>query len=112
MSGKPVITCTDTGGVAELVDHEVTGLVVAPEPRSIARAIDALAGDRALAERMGAAGARSSGLFTWPTVASALLDAIGGGHRRRSVVARQTAGRIVALSTYGVHQPAPAARSV
>jgi glycosyltransferase involved in cell wall biosynthesis len=102
MSGKPVITCTDSGGVAELVEHGVTGLVVAPEPRALARAIDALAIDRALAERMGEAGAQSSGGFTWPRVANALLGAIGGPRRTRAPAVRQTAGRIVVLSTYGV----------
>jgi glycosyltransferase involved in cell wall biosynthesis len=54
LSGKPVLTTTDSGGVLELVEHEVTGLVVEPAPSEIARAIDFLAAATVAAE-LGAA---------------------------------------------------------
>jgi glycosyltransferase involved in cell wall biosynthesis len=55
-SDKPVITCVDSGGPLEFVTPGVTGLIADPEPESIAAAIDALAGDREAAVRMGQAG--------------------------------------------------------
>jgi len=53
---KPVITCTDSGGVAMLVKHGETGFAIPPEPPAIAAAMDALFEDRQAARRMGEAG--------------------------------------------------------
>jgi len=56
--GKPVVVTT-VGGLPDLVEHEGTGLWVPPgDPRTLARALDRLARDGALRDRMGAAGAR------------------------------------------------------
>lgn len=55
-AGRPVVA-TATGALPEIVEHENTGLIVpAGDPRSLAGAIDALLSDRALAERVAAAG--------------------------------------------------------
>jgi glycosyltransferase involved in cell wall biosynthesis len=54
LSGKPVLTATDSGGVLELVDHKETGLVAEPSPISLAQAIDYLA-DEQVAVRLGSA---------------------------------------------------------
>lgn len=45
LSGKPVITCTDSGGPLEFVDDD-TGFVVEPQPERVAEAIDAMYSDR------------------------------------------------------------------
>jgi glycosyltransferase involved in cell wall biosynthesis len=58
LSEKPVITCTDSGGPLELVEHERTGLVVEPEPEAVAAAIDRLYRDRTLAAELGRQGRR------------------------------------------------------
>ncbi len=55
-AGKPVITSTDAGGVLEFVEDAVTGFVVEPDAERIAAPIDDLFEDRALGERLGAAG--------------------------------------------------------
>jgi glycosyltransferase involved in cell wall biosynthesis len=52
-SSKPVITCTDSGGAALLSVDGETGAVVAATPQAVGSAIDAVADDPALAERMG-----------------------------------------------------------
>jgi glycosyltransferase involved in cell wall biosynthesis len=52
-SHKPVITCSDSGGSLELVDHGHNGLVVAPEPAMLADAIDHLRARPAEAATMG-----------------------------------------------------------
>jgi glycosyltransferase involved in cell wall biosynthesis len=54
MSGKPVLTASDSGGVLELVEHAVTGAVASPTPHELAGAVDFLA-DPALAAKLGAA---------------------------------------------------------
>jgi len=76
LSGKPVITCRDSGGPLEFVADGENGLVVEPEPGAVAHAIDTLAADTGRARDMGAAGLeryRKLGL-TWDRTASVLLQ--------------------------------------
>lgn len=55
-SWLPVVS-SDVGGVKELVEHEVTGLLVPPRnPEAMARALDRLLGDSALRAAMAQAG--------------------------------------------------------
>ncbi len=68
-AGKPVITAVDSGGVLEWVEDGVTGFVTDGSPEAIGAAIDRLAADPALAERMGeAARARVANLAWGPVV--------------------------------------------
>ena len=53
---KPVITCTDSGGTSLLVKDNETGLVVPPDPKELAAAMDRLYANRSLAVDMGNAG--------------------------------------------------------
>jgi glycosyltransferase involved in cell wall biosynthesis len=77
LSGKPVVTSTDSGGPTELVEHGVTGLVAEPTPAAVGAAIDELARHRLRARRMGHEGARRARGVTWERVVSALLDGFG-----------------------------------
>lgn len=74
--GRPVIVCADGGGLAELVDHEVTGLVVAPDPVSIAEAISRLHGDPSLAAHLGANGRERARELTWKAAGDQLLEGV------------------------------------
>ena len=56
LAKKPVITCTDSGGPLEFVVPQQTGLVVAPEPEEIARALDLLNSNHKQASDMGSEG--------------------------------------------------------
>ena len=57
-AGVPVVA-SRTGGIPELVEHGVTGLLVAPgDPAELAGALDAVVGHPALAEQLGANAAR------------------------------------------------------
>ncbi|HEX6262258.1 MAG TPA: glycosyltransferase family 4 protein [Actinomycetota bacterium] len=75
-AGRPLVTCTDSGGPLELVRDGESGRVVASEPRAIARAIDALHEGRDEAARMGAAGRSlvEARVPPWPEVARRLLS--------------------------------------
>ncbi len=63
--GAPVVVCEDGGGLADLVDHEVDGLVVAPTGAAIAAAVERILTDADLAASLSAgARARAAGV-TW-----------------------------------------------
>ncbi len=67
--GKPVVVCTDGGGLTELVEHERTGLVVDPTPAAIAAAIERLTTDTDLAAELGANGRDRAAELTWERAA-------------------------------------------
>lgn len=56
LSGKPVLTTTDSGGPLEFVTHEKQGFICQPEPKDLAASFENIMQDKALAERMGEAG--------------------------------------------------------
>jgi glycosyltransferase involved in cell wall biosynthesis len=65
-SRKPVITCTDSGGPAELVIEAERGYVCVPTPESLAHALRRSMDDRTAIERMGALAHRFVSGLTWP----------------------------------------------
>jgi glycosyltransferase involved in cell wall biosynthesis len=73
LASKPVVTTTDAGGPLEFVRDGANGLVCEPEATSLAAAIDRLAGDRSLAERLGRAGRHVAETITWDGVIEQLL---------------------------------------
>jgi len=64
-SHKPVITCTDSGGPAELVKNGETGFIVEPESEKIAYELDQLAESESLAEELGSQAYQFSLSFSW-----------------------------------------------
>ncbi len=73
-SGKAVVTATDSGGPAELVRHRENGLVAEPTAEAVAAQLDALGGDRALAERLGEAARRDAEAHRWDRAVERLLQ--------------------------------------
>ena len=73
-SGRPVLTTLDSGGVLEFVSDGVNGFVSPPGAhREMGARIDRLAGDRALARRLGLAGAATVAAIHWDGVVERLL---------------------------------------
>ena len=75
LSGKPVITCTDSGGPLEFIRHGETGWVCSPEPEALATCLAELAAHPRRAAEMGQAGRlRYDSLqINWSTVVDRLL---------------------------------------
>ena len=73
-AGKPVVTCTDSGGPLEFVVPGETGEVVPPQADAVAAAIDRLAAQPARARDMGQAGrARIAAMgLSWERVVATL----------------------------------------
>src|SRR5262245_36096060 len=74
-SGKAVVTTHDSGGPAELVEHDASGLVCEPTAESLAAALDRLAAEAGLAERMGEAARAAAAAHTWARA----VDVLAGG---------------------------------
>ena len=75
LSSRAVITCSDSGGPLEFVEHGRNGLVCDPNPAALADAMDQLWADRARARALGAEGLaayRALGL-SWEHVVQCLL---------------------------------------
>lgn len=62
---RPVITCRDSGGPAELVKDGVNGCVCDPTPESLGRAMRRLLDEPVLAARMGEAAFNEGSKLTW-----------------------------------------------
>jgi glycosyltransferase involved in cell wall biosynthesis len=74
-SGKAVITCTDSGGPAELVRDGESGLICEPSPAGLAEALARVMDDRALAERLGRGAAAQVAGMRWPDAVNRLVIA-------------------------------------
>jgi len=77
LSGKPVITCQDSGEPARLVQDRRSGYVCPPEPEVIADRIDRLARNPERAAEMGRYGMESIRHLSWDRVGETLYAALG-----------------------------------
>lgn len=73
---RPVITATDSGGVLEFVEHEISGLVAQPTAEGIGAAMARLDSAPSEARRFGEAGYDRTRDITWDGVVEA-LTAVG-----------------------------------
>lgn len=110
-AGTPVVTTTDSGGPAELIDPGVDGVVVPPSADALGDALAGLVADPARAHRIGAAGRERAAHITWPAVVETLLGqapslapsarrALREPSRRRPRRGRRR--RVVVLTTFAV----------
>jgi glycosyltransferase involved in cell wall biosynthesis len=83
--GVPVIA-SDIGGITDVVENEKSGLLVPPaDPEQLARALERLARDPALAKRLGDAGEqRVRHAFGWPEIMAKWAECYGSLGRRRT----------------------------
>jgi glycosyltransferase involved in cell wall biosynthesis len=73
LAARPVITASDSGGTLEFVRDGVNGFVCEPDAAALAAAVNRIAADRSLAERLGRAGQAVARAITWDGVIEQLL---------------------------------------
>jgi glycosyltransferase involved in cell wall biosynthesis len=90
-SGLPIVG-TDVGGIPEIVDDGVSGLLSPPEdPVNLARNLVRLVEDEELRRRMGADARRIvEARFSWPQIARRFVDVYGHAMERRRAPAPLT----------------------
>ncbi len=74
-SGKPVITCNDSGEAASIVRQCSAGYVCSPEPAVIGKHIDLLWQDRPQAEALGRVGREWVQGLSWANIVAQLIEA-------------------------------------
>jgi glycosyltransferase involved in cell wall biosynthesis len=77
LAAKPVVVARDSGGAAEFIEHEHNGLIVDPDPRAVAEALDRLHNERGWALQLGLRARdkiREMDL-SWQTVVERLISA-------------------------------------
>lgn len=99
-SGKPVITCHDSGGPTEFVKNGLNGYVVGSTPEAVARCLQRLADDRDLARRLGRAASRTALQSSWSKVVKAVIP---GPTRSSPVPKPSLRPKLVITSTYPIH---------
>lgn len=72
-ASKPVITCGDSGGPAEVVVHEKTGLICDSRPGAVAAAVARVLDDEDTARAWGAVAKAGAGAWSWDSTVSTLL---------------------------------------
>ena len=74
LAAKPVVTCTDSGGTLEFVEHRATGFIAEPTAHALAASLDHIYTHRDEAKMLGAAArARYDALgITWANVVNQL----------------------------------------
>jgi glycosyltransferase involved in cell wall biosynthesis len=70
---RPVVTVSDSGGPAELVQNGINGYVTAPTSEALAVALRDVMSDRTRAIRLGEAGAKTAASMTWAGAVEELL---------------------------------------
>lgn len=101
LSGKPVVTTTDSGGPTELVVDHVHGLVAAPTPAAVGAALCRVVAGPALAAAMGSRAVERGERVTWDRVFGTIMRAADASRPRR----RSARPRLVVTSTFPVHPP-------
>ena len=76
LSSKPVITCSDSGGPTEFIEHGVNGLVIESDEQQLAQAIDQLYENKQKAKLMGEHGLQTyrGKNISWSNVVESLLS--------------------------------------
>jgi len=76
-SGKPVITCKDSGEPARLTSRFDAGLVCDPTPQAVGAAIEALFRTPEIARKLGENGRIHAASVNWTNTARTLIAALG-----------------------------------
>jgi glycosyltransferase involved in cell wall biosynthesis len=101
-SGKPVLTCVDSGGPCELVEDGINGFVCAPEPEALAEKIGLLCRHREVTRDMGKEAFKSAEIINWANVLQGLLERPGA---KTSPSRRSRKRKLTVATTFPVWPP-------
>ena len=76
-SGKPVLTCSDSGEPTYFVQHGENGFICPPDPKKIGEKLDFFYNNKKKSREMGMSGMRSVEGLTWENISVKLLKALG-----------------------------------
>ena len=79
LAAKPVVVARDGGGATEFIEHGSEGLIIDPDPRAIAEALDSLYARRESARAMGQRGREKLKAMnlSWDHVVESLISGAG-----------------------------------
>jgi len=86
MSGKPVVTANDSGGVCEFVENGVTGFCVGATPKEIGEALQEIVSDKDKAKEMGQRARKLVENITWETTANRVLSLATSNQKERILI--------------------------
>ncbi|MGI0490373.1 glycosyltransferase family 4 protein [Alkalinema pantanalense CENA528] len=109
MSGKPVLTTTDSGGPNEFVINGETGYSVDPNPLALAERIDYLYHHRGEAQAMGQNARQLVSGITWENTVTQLLQPMASSSAasfsKPKLVAQPRSQRMTVALTYPIYPP-------
>lgn len=105
LSGKPVVTASDSGEPARLVENGVNGFVVAPEPGALAAALGNLARSPNDARRMGAEARAKATRLSDAEIAETLLEGVTDGGKRDPRVFARPRPRVLIVDNQPIDPP-------
>jgi len=95
MSQKPLVTFSDTGGVVEFVEDQITGLVSEPSVEKLTQNIDFLADNPQLCKEMGKNAQKRVESITWKHTIDSLLQ----------LTTNNVQKKITVVTTYPIYPP-------
>ena len=101
-SGKPVVTCADSGGPCELVVDGINGFITSPEPEALAARLTHLCRNREEARLMGERARKSVESVSWASVFEGLMKA---PEPSRPAIAKKSKPKLTVATTFPVWPP-------
>ena len=98
MCEKPVLTFSDSGGVLEFVENNVTGLVCKPSVKMLTKNINYLSNNPELCKKMGKEAKKRVSTITWKNTIESLINA-------SDEKGTKSKEKITVVSTYGIYPP-------
>lgn len=108
MSGKPVITVADTGGVTEIVKHGENGWCLSNEEGSLAKAFTEALADKRRTEELGVTARSSVKHITWEEVATTLIGKQPAAKKAAAASpskVQRDLPKLVVATTMGIYPP-------
>ncbi|OIB03078.1 hypothetical protein AK95_05560 [Paenibacillus sp. LC231] len=96
---KPVITCKDSGGTTEFVQHQLTGLIADASPESLSKQLNFLINNKHLSMEMGERAFQLVREISWTNTIDKLLGTQDVNNEPNNAVKRK---KMAVLSTYPV----------